>query len=82
MPGMIAGLTWSAGNVASIVAVLHLGEALGYSACQASLVISGLWGIVYFREVDGCDALIWMGFALLCAASLAMLGMQMHSGKQ
>ena len=78
-PGMIAGLAWSTGNIASILAVTHLGEALGYSACQASLVVSGLWGIVFFREVDGCDALIWMCFALLCAASLVMLGMQMHA---
>jgi len=41
VPGMIAGLAWSAGNAASILAVMHLGEALGYSACQASLVVSG-----------------------------------------
>ena len=72
-------VAWSTGNVASILAVTHLGEALGYSGCQASLVVSGLWGIFFFREVDGCDALVWMGFALLCAASLITLGFQMHS---
>ena len=35
VPGTISGLAWSLGNVASILAVTHLGEALGYSACQA-----------------------------------------------
>ena len=79
-PGMIAGLTWSLGNIASIYTVMSLGEALGYSACAGPpLVVSGLWGIVYFREVSGVDALIWMGFALLCAASLLALAFQLHS---
>ena len=78
-PGTIAGLSWSAGNAASVFAVTHLGSALGYSACQASLVVSGLWGIVVFREVDGIDALIWLLFAMLCAAALVALAFQMHA---
>lgn len=79
-PGAIAGLTWSLGNIASIYTVMSLGEALGYSACAGPpLVVSGLWGIVYFREVSGVDALIWMMFALLCAISLVFLAFQLHS---
>jgi len=33
------------------VAVEHLGQGVGYSASQAALLISGIWGIFYFREV-------------------------------
>ena len=79
VPGAIAGLSWSLGNVASIVAVTRLGSALGYSACQASLVVSGLWGILFFREVQGADAVRWLGFAMLCAASVVGLAFQMKS---
>ena len=79
-PGAVAGLSWSVGNAASLLAVTHLGSALGYSACQASLIVSGLWGILFFREVSGADALLWLGFALLCAAALVALAFQMHSG--
>ena len=50
-----------------------------FAPCRAGPIGAGLWGIAFFREVDGCDALIWMCFAFLCAASLVMLGMQMHS---
>ena len=80
-PGAVAGLTWSLGNAASVLAVTHLGSALGYSACQASLIVSGLWGILYFREVSGIDALIWLAFAALGAAALVALAFQMHSGE-
>jgi len=51
LPGATAGALWSLGNVGSIVAVEHLGQGVGYSASQAALLISGIWGIFYFREV-------------------------------
>ena len=51
LPGATAGSLWSLGNVGSIVAVEHLGQGVGYSASQAALLISGIWGIFYFREV-------------------------------
>ena len=79
-PGAVAGLSWSLGNAASVLAVTHLGAGIGYSACQASLVVSGLWGIVVFREVDGIDALVWLLFAVLCAAALVSLAFQTQSG--
>ena len=50
-PGATAGALWSLGNVGSIVAVEHLGQGVGYSASQAALLISGIWGIFYFHEV-------------------------------
>lgn len=78
LPGAAAGLSWSVGNAASVLAVTHLGAGIGYAGCQASLVVSGLWGIMVFREVDGIDALVWLCFALLCAAALVTLALQLH----
>ena len=36
VPGMLAGVAWSVGNFASMIATLKLGEAVGYSACQVA----------------------------------------------
>mmetsp|Transcript_32989 Transcript_32989/g.79803 ORF Transcript_32989/g.79803 Transcript_32989/m.79803 type:complete len:392 (-) Transcript_32989:219-1394(-) len=52
LPGATAGSLWSLGNVGSIVAVEHLGQGVGYSASQGALLISGIWGIFYFKEVS------------------------------
>lgn len=49
LPGATAGSLWSLGNVGSIVAVKHLGQGVGYSASQAALLVSGMWGIFYFK---------------------------------
>ena len=51
MPGTLSGILWSAGNFMSIIAVTFLGQGVGYSFTQASMLISGLWGIFYFHEI-------------------------------
>lgn len=54
-PGLFAGLLYSAGNFASILAVTYLGQGTGYSFCQMQLFVSGLvriragaWIVVLF----------------------------------
>ena len=79
VPGAVAGLAWSAGNMASLLAVTHLGQALGYSACQGSLMVSGLWAILWFREVGGRDAVLWLLAAGLCAGGIVALAWEMRS---
>uniref|UniRef100_A0A6T6DR75 EamA domain-containing protein n=1 Tax=Craspedostauros australis TaxID=1486917 RepID=A0A6T6DR75_9STRA len=53
LPGGASGMLWSIGNFCSIVSVEYLGEGVGYSVVQASMLVSGLWGIFYFREIKG-----------------------------
>jgi hypothetical protein len=72
LPGALAGLAWSVGNFASMFAVLALGEAVGYSACQAAVMVSGLWGVLYFGEAPR-GQLPWMAGALACTAGIALL---------
>eukprot|EP00747_Dinoflagellata_sp_TGD_P218852 gnl/TRDRNA2_/TRDRNA2_91050_c0_seq1.p1 gnl/TRDRNA2_/TRDRNA2_91050_c0~~gnl/TRDRNA2_/TRDRNA2_91050_c0_seq1.p1 ORF type:complete len:408 (-),score=53.14 gnl/TRDRNA2_/TRDRNA2_91050_c0_seq1:77-1300(-) len=52
LPAMISGLLWNIGNVGAILSVLPpLGLTVGYPSTQACLLISGLWGIWYYKEV-------------------------------
>ena len=51
--GVLAGGLYSLGNFCSIIAVTALGQGVGYSFTQTSMLISGLWGIFFFREVQG-----------------------------
>lgn len=70
MQGCAAGLLWSIGNIASMISVQHLGEGVGYSISQASMLVSGLWGIFYFEEVKRRSLRIkW-----LLAASITIVG--------
>lgn len=51
-PALCTGLLWSTGNAASIVATQALGIAVAWPVVQCNLVVSSLWGILYYREVS------------------------------
>lgn len=51
LPGCLAGLIWSIGNVCSMISVNNLGQGVGYSVTQAAMLVSGIWGIFYYHEV-------------------------------
>lgn len=53
--GILTGLLYSLGNFCSIITVAFLGQGVGYSFVQTSMLISGLWGIFYFGEVQGSE---------------------------
>jgi hypothetical protein len=38
------------------------------------LVTSGLWGIFYYKEIQGIEALVWSGFAVWTVVFMALLG--------
>ena len=73
--GMTCGLLWSIGNFCSILSVEFLGEGVGYSSTQASMLISGLWGIFYFNEIEGSNAI----FKWYLSASVTVLGILLLS---
>eukprot|EP00518_Triparma_eleuthera_P012341 CAMPEP_0182468844 /NCGR_PEP_ID=MMETSP1319-20130603/16133_1 /TAXON_ID=172717 /ORGANISM="Bolidomonas pacifica, Strain RCC208" /LENGTH=370 /DNA_ID=CAMNT_0024669091 /DNA_START=99 /DNA_END=1208 /DNA_ORIENTATION=- len=73
-PGCLAGALWSVGNIASMLTVQVLGEAVGYSICQASLLVSGLWGIFYFKEVTGIrKRALWVASAVVTMGGIVLL---------
>ena len=62
--GCLAGALYSIGNFSSILAISTLGDFLGYSLGQASLLVSGLWGIFWYREIQKREDII--GWLISC----------------
>jgi hypothetical protein len=74
LPGTISGILWSLGNFCSIYAVIFLGQATGYSACQANIAISGVWGIFYYREqMSRHRILLWFVSAGVAISGIFLL---------
>ena len=79
IPGMLAGLFYSFGNFCSILAVSYLGQGVGFSFCQGQLLVSGLWGIFYFKEIRGRET-ITKWFASACVAVLGIISLSYQRG--
>ena len=80
IPGCAAGLLYSIGNFCSILAVAYLGQGVGFSFCQAQLLISGLWGVFYFEEIQGRDSITkWFISASITITGIVLLSYQ-HEG--
>jgi glucose uptake protein GlcU len=81
LSGGASGTLWSIGNFFSIISVEHLGEGVGYSVVQASMLISGLWGICFFHEiVDVCTITKWFVSAGLTVSGIVLLSYEHHEG--
>lgn len=79
LPGCTAGLLWSIGNFFSLISVKYLGEGVGYSVTQSGMLVSGLWGIFYFREVTGKETITkWFASASLTFAGILLLSYEHH----
>merc|ERR1711998_657674 len=54
VPCLVSGVLWNGGNICSILAQLEpLGLAVGYPLTQCCILVGGLWGIFYCREIQG-----------------------------
>lgn len=73
IPGSLSGILWSAGNFMCIVAVTFLGQGVGYSFTQASMLISGLWGIFYFHEIGEDMINRWLASAVVALCGILWL---------
>lgn len=58
-PGLLVGFIWNLGNVGSTIAALSpLGLTVGFPLTQCALVVGGIVGIVFFRELRGWKAIL------------------------
>eukprot|EP01097_Dermamoeba_algensis_P005328 TRINITY_DN3385_c0_g1_i1.p1 TRINITY_DN3385_c0_g1~~TRINITY_DN3385_c0_g1_i1.p1 ORF type:complete len:381 (-),score=64.72 TRINITY_DN3385_c0_g1_i1:323-1465(-) len=74
IPGSLSGLLWTGGNFFATYAVIFLGIGIGYPSVQASLIISGLWGILYYRELKGFWSIsLWFVSAFLTLGTVVFL---------
>lgn len=79
LQGGISGLLWSIGNFFSLIAVFYLGEGVGYPLVQTSILVSGLWGIFYFKEVTGTKRIAkWFAASLLTIFGILLLSYEHH----
>ena len=79
--GLMAGILYSMGNFASIMAVTYLGQGVGYSFCQTSILVSGLWGIFFFKEITGRETIIkWLLSATMTVIGIIWLSYEHQSG--
>jgi glucose uptake protein GlcU len=72
-PGMAAGLLWSSGNLFSIYATQFLGLTIGFPLTQVALVIAGLWGLFFFKEMTETSARIMFFVSALIILSGGVL---------
>ena len=81
IPGGIAGTLWSVGNICSMLSVQGLGEGVGYSVIQAAMLVSGLWGILFYKEVTGTRTrLKWLVAAVLTVSGILLLSYEHRNG--
>lgn len=73
LPCAIQGVLWNIGFVGSTIATNSpLGMSVGYPLTQCSMLIAGLWGVLYYREVTGSKLLAVFGVSglVLCAGAI------------
>jgi glucose uptake protein GlcU len=72
--GVMAGLLLTIGMFGAIFAIAFLGQGIGNSLIQSKILISGLWGIFWFKEVKDPEAIgKWFASATVCVASILWL---------
>jgi len=81
LPGGIAGGLWSFGNICSMLSVQGLGEGVGYSVVQGSMLVSGLWGVYFYHEVTKRKKrLKWLASAVLTVSGILLLSYEHRQG--
>jgi len=73
----LAGVIWSVGNVSAIITVDILGQGVGYSIVQSQLLVAGLWGVFWYKEIRGYRVVTsWFLFACVTVAGFLLLAQE------
>jgi hypothetical protein len=76
-PGLLAGSLWVLGNFFSTAAVVAGGNAVVMAQVVGfQMVTSGAWGIFYYRETRGWNAVAWGAAAFLTLVCMVLLGFE------
>eukprot|EP00927_Polykrikos_kofoidii_P041376 TRINITY_DN35285_c0_g1_i1.p1 TRINITY_DN35285_c0_g1~~TRINITY_DN35285_c0_g1_i1.p1 ORF type:complete len:327 (-),score=36.64 TRINITY_DN35285_c0_g1_i1:532-1512(-) len=79
IPGFLSGTLWSAGNFMSLFVVSELGQGIGYSLIQSSIIVAGLWGIIYFREMRKERIFLWALWCCVCLTGVSVLALDKNN---
>ncbi|CAJ1947201.1 unnamed protein product [Cylindrotheca closterium] len=75
--GLLAGFLLSIGMICSILATGALGQGVGNSLVQLKILISGLWGIFYYKEIQNKRSIkFWFLSASICISGILGLTYQ------
>ncbi|GAX10197.1 hypothetical protein FisN_3Lh392 [Fistulifera solaris] len=70
LPGVTAGLLLTIAMFGTILSTTYLGQGIGNSIVQSKILISGLWGIFWYKEVSGLGKIVkWF-----ISAALSVMG--------
>ena len=72
----MAGLLLSIGMYCSIYTTSVLGQGVGNSLIQSKILISGAWGIFYYKEISRDAIPMWFLSASTCVFGILMLSYQ------
>jgi len=75
LPGFSAGLLYSIANFCSLVTVDVLGQGVGYSFIQSSMMVSGFWSI-YLGELQGQQVKGWLASSILAILGIAWISFE------
>lgn len=65
IPGLKVGVLYSVGNFCSLIAISALGQGVGGSFIQSSMMVSGLWGIA-LGEIRGSGRIAkWLASSVI-----------------
>jgi len=73
---LLSGVLWTGGFFCGTYATLILGNTIGYPLVQCQILVSGMWGIFYYKEVQGVLLIIlFFVFALVLLGGVALLAL-------
>jgi len=55
--GLLTGAFWGMGNFNAMFATVYLGQTIGFPLTQCCLILNGVWGILYYKEIKGALAI-------------------------
>jgi Transmembrane family, TMEM144 of transporters len=81
-PGFAAGILLAIAMFGSIMSVTYLGQGVGNSIIQSKILISGLWGIFWYKEITGGVTITkWFGSAALTVLGIMWLSFERINAK-
>ncbi|MBI5133403.1 MAG: hypothetical protein HZA83_01695 [Thaumarchaeota archaeon] len=74
LTGIVSGVIWNVGNIASFLAVAALGLTIGYPLTQLALLFNVSWGLLYFKEASQRKSFtaIYVGAAIVIIGSVLL----------
>lgn len=82
-PALLSGLLLSLAMFSTIIAITYLGQGVGNSIVQSKILVSGLWGIFWYKEIVGTKTVSkWFASAGICMLAICWLTLERLRAKE